>query len=188
MRKHLRPLAVLAAAAVGLAACSSSSSPSSSASSTTAPPATTAPASTTTGGASQTASGVPAVTNPTDLTKEPIPSAGTGPAPTTLIVKDLVVGTGATATAGSTVKVQYVGANYATGKIFDSSWSRGQPATFPLNGVIPGFGQAIVGMKVGGRREVIIPPNLAYGASPPSGSGIAPNETLIFIVDMLKIN
>ncbi|MCL5444657.1 MAG: FKBP-type peptidyl-prolyl cis-trans isomerase [Acidimicrobiales bacterium] len=90
------------------------------------------------------------------------------------------------ATAQSTVKVQYVGANYVTGTIFDSSWSRGQPATFPLNGVIPGFAQGIEGMRVGGRREVVIPPALGYGAqgSPPN---VQPNETLVFVIDLLAV-
>lgn len=112
--------------------------------------------------------------------------AGRSPAPTSLEVKNLVVGTGTTAAATSTVQVQYVGASYRTGKVFDSSWSRGQPATFPLSGVIPGFSKAIVGMKVGGRREVVIPPKLGYGSagSPPV---IAPNETLVFVIDLLGV-
>jgi peptidylprolyl isomerase len=102
------------------------------------------------------------------------------------VTKDLVVGTGATATASDTVQVQYVGANYTDGKNFDSSWSRGQPASFPLNQVVPGFSQGIVGMKVGGRREIVIPSALGYGAmgSPPA---VAPNETLVFVVDLLAI-
>ena len=129
---------------------------------------------------------MPDVANATDLTKAPVPSAGTSPAPTNLVVKDLVVGTGKEATAGSTVQVQYVGANYADGKVFDSSWSRGQPATFPLNQVIPGFAQAIEGMKVGGRRVVVIPPSLGYG-SQGAGNAVGPNETLIFVIDLLAV-
>ncbi|HUO47363.1 MAG TPA: FKBP-type peptidyl-prolyl cis-trans isomerase, partial [Acidimicrobiales bacterium] len=80
----------------------------------------------------------------------------------------------------------YVGANYADGKVFDSSWSRGQAATFPLNGVIPGFAQGIVGMKVGGRRVIVIPSSLGYGAagSPPA---VAPNENLVFVVDLTAV-
>jgi peptidylprolyl isomerase len=97
-----------------------------------------------------------------------------------------VVGAGATAVATNTVEVQYVGANYTNGKNFDSSWQRGQPASFPLNGVVPGFAQGIVGMKVGGRREIVIPPALGYGATgqPPA---VAPNETLVFVVDLLAL-
>ena len=115
-----------------------------------------------------------------------MPAAGSSPAPTTLVTHDLVVGTGPAAVATNTVEIQYVGTNYADGKVFDSSWSRGQPTSFPLNGVIPGFAQGIVGMKVGGRREVVIPPALGYGAagSPPA---VGPNETLVFVIDLLAV-
>src|SRR5271165_2039931 len=160
--------------ALALAACGGSGSPSTTTSTTTS----TAPHS--------PSGGVPAVTNATDLKVEPVPAAGSPPPPTTLVTKDLVVGTGAEATPSSTVQVQYVGASYDTGKVFDSSWQRGQPATFPLNGVIPGFSDAIAGMKVGGRREVVIPPALGYGAqgSPPA---VLPNETLVFVIDLLAV-
>ena len=99
------------------------------------------------------------------------------------------MGTGPAAKAGDTVSVQYVGVAYSSGKVFDSSWSRGQAFQFPLGEgqVIAGWDQGVVGMQVGGRRELIIPPNLAYGAQSP-GSGIAANDTLIFIVDLVKIN
>jgi peptidylprolyl isomerase len=102
------------------------------------------------------------------------------------LTKDLVVGTGPQASGTSTVKVQYVGADYTNGHVFDSSWQRGQPATFPLTGVVPGFAQGIAGMKVGGRREIVIPPDLGYGASgsPPA---VGPNETLVFVVDLLAV-
>ena len=96
------------------------------------------------------------------------------------------VGTGTVAKATDTVNVQYVGANYTNGKDFDSSWSRGQPTTFPLNGVVPGFAQGIVGMKVGGRREIVIPPALGYGATGQAGV-ISPDETLVFVVDLISI-
>ncbi len=99
------------------------------------------------------------------------------------------MGTGPAAKAGDRVTVQYVGVAYSTGKVFDASWSRNQPFQFALGQgqVIPGWDQGVVGMQVGGRRELIIPPNLAYGASSP-GAGIAANDTLIFIVDLVKIN
>lgn len=92
----------------------------------------------------------------------------------------------ATAVASDTVVVQYVGANYSTGVDFDSSWSRDQAATFPLNEVVPGFSQGIVGTKVGGRREIVIPSALGYGTagSPPAE---APNEALVFVVDLISI-
>ena len=75
-----------------------------------------------------------------------------------------------------------------TGKVFDESWSSGQPVTFPLDRVIPGWSQGLVGMKEGGRRTLVIPAELAYGANPPPGAGIAPNETLVFVVQLLKLS
>jgi peptidylprolyl isomerase len=102
-----------------------------------------------------------------------------------LVENDLEAGTGAAAKAGDEVTVQYVGVGYDTEEQFDASWDRGEPFSFTLgNGeVIPGWDQGIEGMKVGGRRELVIPPNLAYGPAgfPPS---IGPNETLIFVVDL----
>lgn len=111
---------------------------------------------------------------------------GSTPAPTSLQTKDLVVGTGTTAVASSTVLVQYVGADYADGKDFDSSWQSHQAASFPLAQVVPGFAQGIVGMKTGGRREIVIPPALGYGASgdPPA---VKADETLVFVVDLLQV-
>ena len=86
---------------------------------------------------------------------------------------------------GATVNVQYVGANFADGQDFDSSWQRGQPATFSLAQVIPGFAQGIAGMQVGGRRELVIPPALGYGSA---GAGpVGPNETLVFVIDLLAV-
>ena len=82
--------------------------------------------------------------------------------------------------------VDYCGVGLDSGAIFDSSWARGQPATFPLDGVILGWQEGIPGMKPGGRRLLIIPGDLAYGPNPPPGSGIGPNETLVFVVDMLS--
>jgi peptidylprolyl isomerase len=125
---------------------------------------------------------------PTDLAHKPTIAKPTGPPPKSLVVKDIVKGTGAAATAGKNITVQYVGVAYSTGQQFDASWDRGQPLTFPLGAgqVIPGWDKGLVGMRVGGRRELIIPPDLAYGAqgSPPA---IGPNETLIFDVDLLKV-
>ena len=129
----------------------------------------------------------PAVANATDLKTEPKPGAGSSPAPTTLVMKDLVTGSGPAAVASSTVNVQYVGSNYADGKVFDASWEHGgQPISFALSGVIPGFAQGIVGMKVGGRRELVIPPALGYGpqGSPPA---VGPNETLVFVIDLVGV-
>jgi peptidylprolyl isomerase len=111
-----------------------------------------------------------------------------GAPPRKLVVKDLEEGSGEEAKAGDEVTVQYVGVNYKSGKEFDSSWSRSEPFTFGLGAgqVIPGWDQGVEGMKVGGRRELIIPPELAYGetGSPPA---IPPNETLIFVIDLLEV-
>lgn len=105
-----------------------------------------------------------------------------------LVKKDLITGNGQVAQAGQTVTVNYVGVLCKTGKEFDSSWSRNQPASFQLTpgSVITGWVQGIPGMRVGGRRELVIPPNLAYGAT--GRSGIPPNSTLAFVVDLLSVS
>jgi peptidylprolyl isomerase len=129
-----------------------------------------------------------AVATPTTgpLSKEPTITPPKGPAPTTLQTKELITGTGAEAKAGDSVTVNYVGALYSNGKVFDASWKR-EPFTFTLGKgqVIPGWDQGVAGMKVGGRRELIIPAELAYGKQgrPPT---IPPNSPLIFIVDLLS--
>jgi peptidylprolyl isomerase len=111
-----------------------------------------------------------------------------GTPPTSLESADLITGTGPAAKAGDSVTVQYVLATYSSGKTIQSSWTS-QPFTFTLGAgqVIPGWDQGVVGMQVGGRRELIIPPNLGYGSNSP-GAGIAVNDTLVFVVDLLKIN
>ena len=107
---------------------------------------------------------------------------------TELVIVDDVVGTGEAVKPGDTVTVHYTGASASTGKVFDSSWSRGEPISFGLDQVIAGWGPGLVGMKEGGRRTLIIPGDQAYGANPPPGSGIAPNETLVFTVDLISID
>jgi peptidylprolyl isomerase len=120
---------------------------------------------------------------------KPKVTAPTGAPPKKLEIKELEEGSGAEAKAGDEVTVQYVGVNYKNGKEFDSSWSRSEPFSFTLGAgeVIPGWDQGVEGMKVGGRRELIIPPELAYGktGSPPV---IPPNETLIFVIDLREVN
>ena len=182
VRRILAPATLVAA--VLLASCGSTPSPSA-ANLPGSPPASSGGASHG-GGSSAAAANPPTVTGATDLKSEPTIGTGSLPAPMSLETKDLVVGTGTTAQATSMVLVQYVGADYTNGKDFDSSWQHGQPAPFPLNGVVPGFAQGIEGMKVGGRREIVIPPALGYGASghPPA---VGPNETLVFVVDLLQV-
>jgi peptidylprolyl isomerase len=184
-RLHLRTvtLAALAAGALGLAGCSSSPSTPSSITNafpttTTAPPINPGP--------------LPPVQDPSaagTFGTKPTITRPTGTPPTQLESTDLITGTGAAVKSTDTVTVQYIGMAWSNGNIFDASWNdgSGQPVQFPLNQVIKGWTEGMVGMKVGGRRELIIPPNLGYGANPPQGSSIAANDTLIFIVDLVKI-
>lgn len=111
-----------------------------------------------------------------------------GPVPADLEIIDLVEGTGPEATPGMQVAVHYVGVAYSSGEEFDSSYDRGAPLTFPLGArrVIAGWDNGIVGMKVGGRRRLVIPPHLAYGDRG-AGSAIKPGETLIFVCDLMGV-
>jgi peptidylprolyl isomerase len=127
------------------------------------------------------------VQNATDLKLRPSVRVNTGTLPAQLQTTDLVPGTGRQATAANTVTVQYVGVVARTGQEFDASWDTGAPATFALNSVVPGFRNGIAGMKEGGRRQIVIPPDQGYGAQG-YGSLIGPNEHLIFIVDLIKID
>lgn len=106
-----------------------------------------------------------------------------GPPPAELAIKDLVVGEGAEANAGAVVDVHYVGVEYDTGEEFDSSWDRGESISFPLRGLIQGWQDGIPGMRVGGRRQLIIPPEQAYG--PAGGGHRLSGKTLIFVIDLL---
>jgi len=111
-----------------------------------------------------------------------------GDAPSELVIVDEIVGDGAEASAGQTVVAHYVGVAFSTGEEFDSSWNRGDPLAFPLGAgrVIKGWDQGLVGMKVGGRRRLVIPPDLGYGDRG-AGAAIAPGETLIFVIDLVDV-
>lgn len=108
-----------------------------------------------------------------------------GAAPTELVISDLVVGDGPEVQSGQTVEVHYLGVEFETGEQFDSSWDRGESIEFPLRGLIQGWQLGIPGMKVGGRRQLIIPPHLAYG--PAGGGHRLSGKTLIFIIDLISI-
>jgi peptidylprolyl isomerase len=143
-------------------------------------PATTAPAE----------SGAPAAPGEisTDLESKPEVAAPQGEPPAELQIEDVVEGDGPAAQAGDQVSVHYVGVAWSTGAEFDSSWDRNEPLPFELGAgmVIPGWDQGVTGMRVGGRRQLVIPPDLAYGQQG-AGPDIGPGETLIFVVDLLEI-
>jgi peptidylprolyl isomerase len=187
MRKSITITCALFAVAAAVAGCGSS----------TAPGVTLAPS----GGATEaavtsasTTASATTTTSSTSTSTTPLPAAlktkpnvvpPKGPPPKKLIIKDLIKGTGPAATSSSSVTVQYVGVLYKNGKQFDASWNdgSGQPASLPLSGVIKGWQQGIPGMRVGGRRELIIPSSLGYGptGSPPK---IPPNSALVFVIDL----
>lgn len=123
------------------------------------------------------------------LGDEPTVDVKSGSAPVKeLIVKDVSLGKGQGVIPGATVTAHYVGYGANSGVMFDSSWARMEPATFPLDGVIEGWQVGLVGMKEGGRRILVIPAAMGYGDLPPDGSGIEPGETLIFVVDMITVS
>ena len=176
-------------------------------------PITTAPTTTTTAGSSTTSSTTTTVATTTTTAgstagesavtgfpsiADPSPAGKTGVAPTVIVpttappkvleAEDLFRGTGAEAVNGRTLEVQYVLATYSTHKVIQSSWTS-SPFSFVLgaNTVIKGWEEGMVGMRAGGRRELIIPPSLGYGSQNPGG-GISANDTLVFVVDLLKVS
>jgi peptidylprolyl isomerase len=178
----------LAGASLTLAACGSSTPKAASSdkttTTTTATGTTTGPA----GGGSSIAS-IPTADRSAAGTAGMAPTVvvPSGTPPTALESADLIPGAGTVAADGDTVTVQYVLATYSSHKVIQSSWT-GQPFSFTLGEgqVIPGWDTGVVGMKVGGRRELIIPPSLGYGAQSP-GAGISANDTLVFVIDLLKV-
>jgi peptidylprolyl isomerase len=127
------------------------------------------------------------VDNATDLSSKPSIAVDTaGDPPSGLVSEDLVEGDGPEIAPGTTASVQYVGVSWSTGREFDASWDRGQPFGFPVGAgrVIAGWDEGVVGMRAGGRRLLVIPPDLGYGDRG-AGGVIAPGETLVFVVDAL---
>jgi peptidylprolyl isomerase len=118
------------------------------------------------------------------LTK-PVIAASSGAAPAELVIEDLVVGDGAEAKPGDSVEVHYVGVEFDSGDEFDASWNRGASIEFPLQGLIQGWQDGIPGMKVGGRRQLTIPPEQAYG--PAGGGHRLSGQTLVFVIDLLDV-
>jgi len=175
--------ALLVAAALSTSACGSDDK-----SVTTAPAAPRPTTAATPGAKTTTSAGTASLVISKDLKTKPAIPKPTGTPPTKLVVKDIVKGKGRTAKAGRNVTVQYVGASYSTGEQFEATWDNGRPYQFQLGVglVIPGWDRGVAGMKEGGRRELIIPPDLAYGAE--GRPGIAPNETLVFVIDLLSVD
>jgi len=133
---------------------------------------------------SGSAAGLPAVT--ANAGEAPTITPPTGTPPATLQTQDIIVGSGTEVLPTSTLTVHYTLMTWSNGSLVESSWSGGQPATFPLSGVIAGWQEGLPGAKVGGRRLLVIPADKGYG---PNGSGpIGPNETLIFVVDIIGVS
>ena len=122
-----------------------------------------------------------------DLSVKPLVTIPSSSPPTELLIEDLVVGSGSPVGVGDFLIMDYVGVSYSTGLQFDASWDRGSPFPFELGAgrVIQGWDQGIVGMSVGGRRSLTIPPELAYGENGSGSGSIGPNETLVFVVDLI---
>jgi len=122
------------------------------------------------------------------MSEKPLVEPHLGAAPDDLLIEEMVVGDGEEAKVGQTAVVHYVGVGVTSGEEFDASWNRGEPFDFPLGAghVIKGWDQGVVGMRVGGRRRLVIPSHLGYGERG-AGGVIAPNETLIFVVDLLEL-
>ncbi len=128
------------------------------------------------------------VTVVADGTKAPLVTIADGAAPVTELGSlEVAPGDGAAAKAGDTLTVDYCGIGLSSQTIFDSSWVRGEPATFPLDGLIQGWQDGLPGMKVGETRLLVIPGALGYGPNPPGGSGIEPDETLVFVITLKDV-
>lgn len=197
MRTRIATVAVIGVAALGIGACGASSNsddpiadfastpePASTAPATATPTETTPSASTPVKSSGKT---IEQIVISKDVKKKPSIPRPKGAPPTTLYKRDIVTGTGKAAKSGDHVTVQYVGVSYADGVQFDASWDNGASFPFQLGkgNVIKGWDDGVPGMKVGGRRLLVIPPKLAYGDQ--ANGKIAANATLIFVVDLKKI-
>ena len=197
----IKPLAIVSVAILALGACGSNSEPSASPSAsgtqmTSVPSVVPTPEPTPAATSAEPAPGfdpsapvvLGAATVTGELGQEPTVQVDTSADPAVeLGVSDILAGTGAAVQTGDVVTAHYVGYGASSGQMFDGSWLRGEPATFPLDRVIAGWQLGLVGMQEGGRRLLVIPADMGYGQSPPEGSGIAPGETLIFVVDLVSV-
>jgi peptidylprolyl isomerase len=201
MRTRTATAALMAVAALGIGACGDANSgdpiaelATNGAAATTTPAvtetATTATTATTTTPAASKGSGktIKQLVIFKNLKKKPVIEQPSGAPPTKLYSRDIVKGKGKAAKSTDKVTVQYVGVSYSTGEQFDASWDNGSPFSFQLGkgAVIKGWDEGVPGMKVGGRRLLVIPPDLAYGDQ--ANGKIAANETLVFVIDLKKIN
>ena len=179
MRAKLTMLILALVVGGAVAACGEDDEP---ASATAATPAATPAETASAAGIEALVQGTPKKTD-----AKPAVPAPKGDPPSELVIRDIVKGKGPKAKAGDTLTMQYVGTAWSNGQQFDASWDAGRPLPFQLGAgmVIPGWDEGMVGMQKGGRRLLVIPPDMAYG---PTGSGpIGPNETLIFVVDLVNI-
>jgi peptidylprolyl isomerase len=179
MRPKLTILILALALAAGVAACGEDDSASETAATPTATPTETA-----------SAAGIEALVQETSKKTDVKPEvpAPKGDPPEELVIRDIVKGKGPKAKAGDTLTMQYVGVSWSNGQQFDASWDAGQPFPFQLGAgmVIQGWDRGMVGMQKGGRRLLVIPPDLGYGETG-AGDAIGPNETLVFVVDLVEI-
>ena len=178
-----RATAIIFSSALALTGCASSESASSEVAASQEPSAATTPSAP----EAPALTGVPVSVEVIGETgSEPVVAITPGDPVTELQITDVIVGEGDAVPVGGTVTAHYVGYGAATGDMFDSSWDRGEPATFPLDRVILGWQEGLVGMQVGGRRLLVIPAELGYGDNPPPSSGIQAGETLIFVIDLVS--
>jgi peptidylprolyl isomerase len=180
MRAKLTILTLALVLGAGVAACGDDEEPAGESGAETASTPTPTP----------TAADIEAIVQGTSKATDAKPEfpGPSGDPPNELVIRDIVKGKGPKAKAGDTLTMQYVGVAWSSGQQFDASWDAGQPFPFQLGAgmVIPGWDQGMVGMQKGGRRLLIIPPELGYGEQG-SGDTIGPNETLMFIVDLVEI-
>ena len=199
MRKPFLAVALTAALAAGLAGCGGSSAGDSDLTTEADRAASSSPAvqgpmwqgpvaAPSAGGCTSQPPPSGLIPGTTDLSKKPEVEVPDTPPPCNLLVGDIVAGSGPAAKPGDQLTMKYVGVLYSTGKQFDASWDRGDDFPFTLGGgnVIQGWDEGMVGMKAGGRRQLIIPPDLGYGDQG-AGADIPPGATLIFVVDLVKI-